>query len=295
MAFEVKERLKSRRRTDTSAEFTYIVVATEGDVLNEEGARLATWSQMRTDLKIPEDQPLSYNGLVGADTEVEPVGYLGDGRRFLYYVTVRLGPWPTTIFDINTTQFEFDTTGGSTHIISGLQHIASFPAPGKKLPPNPDAHINISPDGESFGGVDIPEPRLAFNISWNMPGWLLTPEWVSMVYWATGRVNSEPWGAYVNNVCRLSFSPHEVLFLGVRGRYENGIFRSVWSFQAAASLRNVTESGVPNITKDGFDYMHPFYGPPDKWDPDGGPMWELWGFYVERVCREFDFNQFGLP
>lgn len=242
---------------------------------------------------VDAEWPTGFRGLVYQDLHQEYTG--GNG---IWFGEVNYGLANKAFFEQGMSDFEFDMTGGTRHIVHALQHIGDYGVPisGGANPGDLvsyDGAIGVTPT-LSVEGCDIPEPSMSFNVTWSPPFGTITSDYVHDLFWAKGCMNSADWQVRVDEECIFTFKAHEALFLGLRGhkRTAHG-WGLVYAF---AGMPNMTDiefpGGIKVDRKDGWDYIWPEYWPSAKstnWLP------KLRAMHVERVLREWDFNTFRLP
>lgn len=101
--------------------------------------------------------------------------------------------------------YTFDTTGGTTHIDTGIELIGKA---GERASDIIGAGINW--DGERMNGVDITTPAFKWTKAIRIPKSQYTDEFVQKIYKATGKVNDGPF---------LFFGPRDAKYDGATATF----------------------------------------------------------------------------
>ena len=161
--------------------------------------------------------------------------------------------------EIGQWSFDFDTTGGTAHISTSLQHLARYdddvnaePGPWPTIViPKHSGLIGV--DKDDVKGVDIVAPALKFNIVYHHPEGFVDISWMKLIHDITGSVNSTYF---------LGFPPGEILFLGGRGTDGSDFEATIsYSFAGAPNTPLVT-SPETSVFKIGDIWVTPIDAPP---------------------------------
>jgi len=152
-------------------------------------------------------------------------------------------------------EYDFDTTGGTQHIIIAKETVGKYGQAGDSAP---DPKHMIGTHAGGVDGCDIVVPVFSFgethwffdeSQSELLPEgtFVVDDDYKDAIYHLTGRTNMAPW---------RSFDAEEVLFLGARGsRRGAGPWEVRFAFAASPNLTNLTIGTITNIVKNGWDYL----------------------------------------
>jgi hypothetical protein len=160
--------------------------------------------------------------------------------------------------DKNDSNYQFvpgsiawDTTGSTEHISSAL----SERVVGGDTD-NFEGAINVQ--GTSVQGIDKVVPAMKYSETWIMPAQIgLSVDFVKAVYTLTGTVNASQFRA---------FSPGEALFMGARAQWsgDQPYTTVTFDFQARANNPAFYVKGLPQTTKEGWEFAWVVYTPHDS-------------------------------
>jgi hypothetical protein len=203
-------------------------------------------------------------------------------------------------------QFNFDTTGSTTHITQALEEVAFFTTTGTEPDTTMGGAIGVEfgKNGCEIKGTDIIIPAFEFDCVVYVDPDDMTDEYVDILYRYTGTVNSEEVTLTVKGIT-LTFAPGELLFKGARG----GIRRSAKDWEITflfAGSPNASEenpivigSGDDAITvdtKEGWDYLWVMYEPTTTTVGDLAIMSTRPVLVViDRVYLRQDLNDLDIP
>jgi hypothetical protein len=142
----------------------------------------------------------------------------------------------------------WDTTGATEHITSAL----SERVVGGDTD---DFEGAINVQGTSVQGIDKVVPAMKYSETWIMPTQIgLSVDFVKSVYTLTGTVNASQFRA---------FSPGEALFIGARAQWsgDQPYATVTFDFQARANNPAFYVKGLPQTTKEGWEYPWVVYAP----------------------------------
>lgn len=188
----------------------------------------------------------------------------------LFDVTVSYGSRKS---EVGEYRLSFDTTGGTLHIRTSKETVASFPAGA------PDHQQAIGVEGDNVAGVDIVIPALKLTVTFKHPAGVITLPRIKQLARLTGKTNDDVW---------LTFERGEVLFLGATGSENPGVEAEVsYSFACSENLPAHDIGAIANVTKRGHEALWITFEPA----VDGGnPVRRPIHAYVERVYDEEDFR-----
>lgn len=191
------------------------------------------------------------------DIEVENAGH------DTWYVTV---PYAKNQSENGSLSFSFDGTGGSIHITTSKETVASYGG----TPPDYKQMIGVN--GEDVAGADIVIPAMKFIVSFRHPLGVVTIPFAKALGRLTGKFNSDTF---------LTCAPGEILFLGPTGSDgTNAEAEVTYTFVYEENLQNQVVGAITGITKRGHDIAW------IKWKDavDGGkPVKQPEHVYIERV------------
>jgi len=259
---KIIERFDSRETTvgidNPSVELLYVVVGTEND------------AEVRT--LVETTIPAFYAGLAFQSYHIS---HQGGG---LWEVSVRYGkkePKRT-----GESSFSFDTGGGTVHITQSLRTVAKYAPPGEE-PPDYKGAIGVSND--AVQGTDITIPTYNFKETHYLPVDLVTPEYKSVIFYLTGKVNDAPF---------RGFAPGEVLFLGASGSQRGTEdWEITFSFSASPNATELTIGDITGIEKKGWEYLWVRY---EDAEDENVLVKRPAAVYVEQVYPYGDFSLLGI-
>jgi len=224
--------------------------------------------------------PLSHNGLVRDDIDVEE---LGDQ---LWLASVRYQRADDPLEEEGDSSFSFDTTGGTQRVTQSLQTVSTY-APTGETPVDHQGAIGVGSDGR-VEGVDVVVPVYAFSETHVLPAATVTNAYKGNLFSLTGRMNS---GAF------RGLDAGECLFAGANGRRQGTATDDPWEltfyFRASPNRTNLTVGPITGISKLGWDYLWVMYEPVEDTTAKAIATRPR-AAYVERVYEVGDFNLLGI-
>lgn len=218
-----------------------------------------------------------------------PSKYLNLPRASVSYSPKDHNVWEATVtyskleYDREQPQYNFNTTGATTHISHALETPGSFECvPGLGTPDFKDA-INVTKD--DIKGIDVVIPTLTFSETHKFFPQLITTAFIRSLMKNTGKTNSKAF--------RL-FQPGEVLFTGCSGQYADDRVAITYNFTCSENLTDIDIAGAVVSSKKGHDYMWVYYEDQEEdylEEVIKGPR----AVYVNRIYEEVDFAELGLP
>ncbi len=286
MSITVTERVKSRRVSgypNPSATLKFIVMGTDDQEAAQQALYDAVWSSCPT-ADVPTGIPL-----LGCDIdeflvdEEHPDGGLWDG-------TARYGYAQQT--DPHTTQYDFDTGGGTMHVTQSLATVGVYAAAGQQAV-NYGGAVGVAGDaskGLSVQGVDVQAPAFAWSETHYLPLAYVNSSYEDALFELTGTVNA----ACFRSAKGKLFQPGEVLFKGASGSERAGQDAAMtFRFAASPNRRNVKIGSITGISKRGWEYLWVRYTPAQ--DPGTGKLLPQPAVvYVEQVYEYGDFYRLGI-
>jgi hypothetical protein len=194
---------------------------------------------------------------------------------------------------IQDSDYQFTTTGGTSHITHSLETLAAIPAEGYPLR-NFDRGIGLNEDN-SFDGCDIVTPHVSFTITVSRPRLFLTSDTRMLLAQATGAVNSAPFDGFAAGELRfngINSNKVEYNYTENGQSYKNWYWRISYSFEASPNVPLVFNN-VP-VVKRGWDYVWQLVERKEN-TTTGQLDCAVRQLNVERVYPEFDFALLGLP
>jgi hypothetical protein len=274
MAVTARELAARRRFSGTSGTREYWLASGAGD--DEDDARdallaaaPATWEAGGTTLYRDDD-----------GCEVFEVGTDGPWFGIAAYATQET----TTGSGSNETSFEFDTTGGTQHLMASYSTVAAY---GTHIDGNAAnvadnaGMIGVTRDGAE--GVDVPVGVLNFSITKAKAVSLLTSTYLDTLADMVGRTNNATFSGTTDDGVDFSYVTGECLFLGARGGVRNGQAIMTFLFSAASNKTGLTVGGITAIAKKGHEYLWIRYA-------DTGKTKVPKAAYVEKVHLDGDFS-----
>lgn len=179
--------------------------------------------------------------------------------------------------------FRFSTTGGTFHITSAREHIASYAPSGQDAPEHHGA-INVTTSGaeHTVEGADIVVPALKLTISFSHPLGVVNLIHARTLARLTGSVNSATF---------LGFAAGEVIFLGAEGGDGTNSEATIdYHFACEENLEGLTfQNGtITGVSKQGHDLLWVEYRS-DK-DASDKPVVKVIAAHVERLYRRVDLK-----
>ncbi len=261
MAVEVLEKIESRKVTagpNPSAELVYAILGTE----NEAEARTYLYSNT------PALFEVVGLFLPRAEAEIVPDGWEA------WVANVRYAPIPQT----EDAVYNFDTGGGTAHVMYARRHVASFAAPGRQAPSHQGA-IGVTPDG-TIEGVDIPVPVFQFSETHYLPDEFVTPQYKGLLARLTGCVNAATFRGLEAGEC---------LFLGASGtKRAIADWEITYRFAGSPNETDLTVGNITGIPKRGWEYLWVEY---EMVEDANRLATRPIAAHVEEVHRTGDLNQ----
>ena len=197
----------------------------------------------------------------------------------LYRVEVSYAKLGRGTMPIGKVTFNFDTSGGTTHVRVAKKHVRSY---GGFDGPESNFHkgaINVSQDGH-VEGTDVVIPYLKFSLMFKFASGQVTLAYVKKLAAITGTTNSQRF---------LSFEPSELLFRGATGDDGTDVESTVrYDFEASQNASGLTFGDITGVDKAGWDYL--WFEFKDE-VVDGHPGTQPLFAHVERVYDQSDFGQ----
>lgn len=197
------------------------------------------------------------------------------------YETPRFGS--VAVITPGTEEIEYDTTGGTTRIMTSLATVVADAPTGMDVPLQ-HGLINVSTDGRSEG-VDIVSPRLSMRVTKTFASGDVDTAYIALLAMMSGSTNDATW---------RGFAVGEVLFVGASARRNNadGSWTIVFNFQMSPN-ESVAIDDIPAVAKAGWHYLWVYSEPEEDATAKritGKPR----AVYVEQVYRETDFSDLGI-
>lgn len=195
--------------------------------------------------------------------------------------------------DIGQIEWDFDTTGGTQHITTGLAPSTIFHDPAWN-PMEFQRAIEVSKKkhGYEVKGVDVVVPKLELTATTSFAPNVINIEYIKALAEMTGKVNEAPW---------KSFERGELLFMGARikTKYRE---KTTVTFTFSASEQITADDqifiggingaqGWGPIEKDGWEYMWIYFVQEEQ---DNQVLMKPKQANMETIYREADFTELGL-
>jgi hypothetical protein len=189
----------------------------------------------------------------------------------------------------------FDTSGGTKHItvsVTGADKAAY--AAGGATPTSMGGAIGVDDNG--VNGVDIVDPALQWQESYDVPSSYVTSAYIRNLAIVTGTVNTASF---------RGFAAGEVLFVGATGSHEwddqrgNGPWSLTFKFVASPNagsgktLPALTIDGITGIEKGGHEYLWIQYAKVED-SAKAQLARRPFAVYVDKVYRDGDFSLLGI-
>jgi hypothetical protein len=185
---------------------------------------------------------------------VAPASYdlYGTGTYFLGRDELVLAPVGVDIWDVavrytqypQSTIYQFETGGGSSHITQSLATAGRFSAGGQPLI---DFKGGIGVQENAIEGVDIVVPVFNFSETHYLLDVVVDATYKFNLFSLTGTFNNAPF---------KGFNAGEVLFLGAVGsKRGSGDWEINFRFAAQPNVTGVTIGAITGIVKDGWNYL----------------------------------------
>ena len=175
----------------------------------------------------------------------------------------------------NTTEFDFDTTGGQTTIRQ------SFGT--RKYGTGPSFAGLINCQNGKVDGVDITIPTMTFSITRSFV--TITNAYRNLLHRMTGKVNN---GAFFGTAAG------ETLFMGAQGRKAGReLWRVRFAFACSENVANLPIAGgaITVTRKDGWEYLWTYF---EEEEESGRLIPRPKAAYVEQVYGLADFAALGI-
>ena len=188
------------------------------------------------------------------------------------------------------TSFNFDTAGGTIHIVSNIATSNKYPSGA----PDPQGLINAKED--SVDGLDVSAPLFSFTATRYMTISDVSSTYVGHLYNLTNKVNSADITMTVDGLS-LSFAHGELLFLGATGsRRGQGDVEVSLKFSAAPNKTGITIGSITGIAKKGWEYIDVVSKPSTQNFGAIKVIRQIPQFvYVHQIYEEGDMSQLGIP
>lgn len=269
MATSVFEKPRSRSGDADNAELLYVVLGTASDA----DARDA----------LEDAAPATHNGLTRRRVHVEPIHVVADDAdACMWDGLVRYARVGSTLPETGESVYSFDTGGGTQHVACALEHIQSYPAPGRTAP-NHQGAIGVTQQGVE--GVDIIVPVYHFSETHYLAAGVVDQAYKLVLFGLTGTVND---GAF------RGFAAGEVLFLGASGsKRSDADWEVTFRFAASPNRTNFSVGPITVASKKGWEYL---------WIEDEETVDDAadrivhrpLAAHVERVYDDGDFSGLGI-
>jgi len=179
----------------------------------------------------------------------------------------------------------FDTTGATKHVTQAIQHIKSYPAPGRPAIPH-DGTIGAQGNGE-VAGVDVTDR--AFK-------WTETHQLLLSSYGFSYSTTLGDSTGKMNDAAFRGFPAHSVKFLGASGKQSTKdplLLEVSYSFEVSPNEAALVCGPIKGIKKDGWDYSWMTYEQAEA-VAVGKVTPQLLQVDVDRVIYECDFSLLGI-
>ena len=178
----------------------------------------------------------------------------------------------------------FDTTGVSKHITQAIEHIGTYPAPGKTAI---DHKGSIGVTDDSVEGTDVPDRAFKWHETW----WLPLPGF-GFVYSAilgqlNGRMNSGYFRGFAAGTVRFEGA------VGGASPKDSNLAEHTFNFTFSPSESGLSVGPITGIAKGGWDYLWVRY----ENDEDAAAKkttLQPRQAEVDRVLYPLDFSVFGI-
>ena len=195
------------------------------------------------------------------------------------------------------TSFNFDTSGGTQHIVSNISTKGKFPPEA----PDPKGIINAKESGTA-DGLDINVPVWAFTGTIYLPFKNITTDYMRSIYITTGKVNNAPITLVLDGITQ-SFDTGELKFDGATGaRRGSGEMEISFKFGASPNRTNITIGNITGITKGGWEYLEiatkktdVSYTPKDTQKAVSVIRLEPRFVYCHEIFASADFTKLQIP
>lgn len=180
--------------------------------------------------------------------------------------------------------YEFDTLGGTQHVLYSLETVASYKPSWWPFPvPNYKGAIGVTAD--SVDGCDITVPVYNFAETHYLADVFVNDAYKFLLFAWTGCVNSEAWRSYAAG---------EVLFLGASGaKRGTGEWELTYRFAALPNVPSIQIGDIAVGQKDGWDYLWVRFQ--DRLDEAANYMVKHpMSVHIERVYRRKPFSSLGI-
>lgn len=244
---------------------------------------LTAGRELEFDIMDTDDEVEVYNLLVGPDGG--PAAYLGLARESLEARPLGGGVWKGYVRYVNlvgTSEYTFDTGGGSDHITQSLSTMGSYAPAGLVAP---DFHGAIGVSEDRVDGVDIPSRAFEFSETHYLTDLQVTSAYKLILFSLTGRFN---------NASFKGLAAGECLLLGVSGaKRGDERWGLTYRFSCSPNAASLTVGGITGIVKRGWDYLWMRYA-----DAEDSSAFALVkrpiAAYVEQVHEAGDFSLLGI-
>ena len=268
---------RSRARPNPSATLKFVIIGTDDQVEAQDALYDAIWSSCPTS-DVPGGIPL-----LGCDVdefmvdEENPDGGIWDG-------TARYGYSSQT--DPQTTQYDFDTGGGTVHLTQAIAtriygsdpDLASF---GRLIGVQGDRA-----SGFTVQGIDVPAPVFNWTETHYLPLAYINSHYEDVIADLTGKVNQ---AAFRSAKGKL-WAPGSVLFQGCSGSERAGQDAAMsYKFAGSPNVTGITIGDFTGITKRGWEAVDVY----TRLDPDSG-LPAVVGVRVHQALEYGDFYRLGI-
>lgn len=241
MAVTARELAARRRFNGTSATREYWLQSDAGDDEDDAldallAAAPATWSAGSSTLYRRDEE-----------CEVFEVGDDGPWMGIASYVSQEQATGSGT----NDTAFEFDTSGGTQHLMASYSTVNAY-GNGAATTDNKGL-IGVTKDGVE--GVDVEVGALTFSITKSFAVSAMTPTYLDTLADMVGRVNDGTWAGTTDDGIDFSYVAGEAKFLGASGGVRNGRAVVTFKFAASSNKTGLTVGTITAIAKKGWEYL----------------------------------------
>lgn len=214
--------------------------------------------------------PSTYSGLELDSVNADPVA----GKIWKGYARY--------IRPVGTSEYTFDTGGGSTKITQSIATIASY-APTGLTAPDFQGAIGVTED--KVEGADIVSPQYQFTETHVFADAAVTSSYKIALARLTGRVNDDTF---------RGFAAGEVLFLGATGSKRGDENWSItFRFSVSPNATGLTVGTITGIDKKGWEYLWMRYADFEHAAANAIVKRPI-AAYVEQVYVTDDFTDLGI-
>lgn len=195
--------------------------------------------------------------------------------------------------EIGEIEWDFDTTGGTQHVTTGLAPTQIFSAPGwNPMEFQRALDVSQTKSGYRVAGVTVKVPALDLTATTSFQANQITPEFIKSLARSTGKTNAQPWG---------SFDAGELLFGGARIKARTGQKTTItYSFVASENITaahnlmiggEAGAGGIGPVTKGGHQFMWTYFV---NEKDNTQVLMKAKQVNVDTIYYSMDFSQLGL-